>query len=366
MSGEARPGEFLRIERIAEAVGVSQTPVREGLLALRSEGLVELLPRRGFMVTPIIAQDITDLYWVQAAISGELAARAAQRITDEQIAQLEDNVRQYRLAAGAEDWNLTQELGSEFHREVAVAAQSKRLGVLLDQVTSSLPSRYMVWGVGNPRRTVHDHPRLVTALKKRDSELARSVMTQHMVEMVGGSSSFSRSTDSGPTRTVATLSPPDPLRPLGRSSGHEALPCVRSYIVYESDAGAAMPFSLDADYASRLPAITGKLGDIAPIPVHDVITRRAVNDELQCVIHAECRSHGTSRTPSSRRRHVMVPTPPAYIDVGELDLFRDESVDYARRLIAAEVSTELHVIPGVPHGFEVFVPEADVSRRALM
>ena len=72
MSGAARPGEFLRIERIAEAVGVSQTPVREGLLALKSEGIVNLLPRRGFVVAPITPHDISDLYWVQAHIAGEL------------------------------------------------------------------------------------------------------------------------------------------------------------------------------------------------------------------------------------------------------------------------------------------------------
>ena len=90
--------------------------MREGLLALRSEGLVELLPRRGFVVTPITAQDITDLYWVQAAISGELAARAAERITAEQISLLDDNVRQYRRAASSEDWNLTQQLGGELPR----------------------------------------------------------------------------------------------------------------------------------------------------------------------------------------------------------------------------------------------------------
>src|SRR6476646_1292784 len=73
-SGQVRPGEFLRIERIAEAVGVSQTPVREGLLSLKSEGLVNLLPRRGFIVAPFTPQDIYDLYWVQAQLAGELAA----------------------------------------------------------------------------------------------------------------------------------------------------------------------------------------------------------------------------------------------------------------------------------------------------
>ena len=56
--------------------------------------------------------------------------------------------------------------------------------------------------------------------------------------------------------------------------------------------------------------------------------------------------------------------PPTYIDVGELDIFRDEDIAYAQRLHAAGVSTELHVHPGVPHGWEVFAPDIAVSVRA--
>jgi acetyl esterase/lipase len=55
--------------------------------------------------------------------------------------------------------------------------------------------------------------------------------------------------------------------------------------------------------------------------------------------------------------------PPAFIGVGALDLFVDEDVEYARRLINAGVSTELHVIPGAYHGFDVLVPDAAVSKR---
>ncbi len=57
--------------------------------------------------------------------------------------------------------------------------------------------------------------------------------------------------------------------------------------------------------------------------------------------------------------------PPAYIDVGDLDIFRDEDVAYATRLIAAGVPTELHVHPGCPHGFELFAADADVSKRTM-
>ena len=55
--------------------------------------------------------------------------------------------------------------------------------------------------------------------------------------------------------------------------------------------------------------------------------------------------------------------PPAFVAVGGADLFRDESIAYAARLLEAGVPTELHVYPGAPHGFEVIAPSADVSRR---
>lgn len=56
--------------------------------------------------------------------------------------------------------------------------------------------------------------------------------------------------------------------------------------------------------------------------------------------------------------------PPAYIEVGELDIFRDEAIEYARRIALTGTSIELHVHPGCPHGFDRVAPHADVVRRA--
>jgi acetyl esterase/lipase len=57
--------------------------------------------------------------------------------------------------------------------------------------------------------------------------------------------------------------------------------------------------------------------------------------------------------------------PDAYIDVGVLDILRDENIDYARRLVAAGISTELHVLPGLPHGFEMIAPDAEATQRVM-
>jgi acetyl esterase/lipase len=57
--------------------------------------------------------------------------------------------------------------------------------------------------------------------------------------------------------------------------------------------------------------------------------------------------------------------PAAYIEVGQLDIFRDEDLAYAQRLSRAGVDVEFHLHPGVPHEFETIAPDSDVSRRAL-
>jgi acetyl esterase/lipase len=64
------------------------------------------------------------------------------------------------------------------------------------------------------------------------------------------------------------------------------------------------------------------------------------------------------------REHDLSGLPPAYIEVGELDIFRDEDIAYARRLAATGTSVELHVHPGCPHAFDHLAPQIDVVQRA--
>src|SRR5271168_3455597 len=118
ISGTVRPGDFLRTEPIAEAVGVSNTPVREGLLALRSQGFVQLVPRRGFVVASFTPQDVRDLFWAQAQLAGELAARAAKKMTPELADKLEANLAAYEKALAADDEDGVARYGYAFHREI--------------------------------------------------------------------------------------------------------------------------------------------------------------------------------------------------------------------------------------------------------
>jgi DNA-binding GntR family transcriptional regulator len=182
ISGAARPGEFLRMERLAEAVGVSNTPVREGLLSLRSEGFVRLVPRRGFVVAPFTRQDIRDLFWAQARLAGELSARAAKNMTEERLARLEENLERYDEAIADGDKERIADLGHLFHREINLAADSQRLALLLGSVVKHLPNRFYATIEGQVAGASSEHPLLVDALRQRDARAARALMEQHIQE----------------------------------------------------------------------------------------------------------------------------------------------------------------------------------------
>jgi DNA-binding GntR family transcriptional regulator len=180
MSGAVRSGEFLRMERIAEAVGVSNTPVREGLLALSSQGYVRQLPRRGFVVAPVKQQDIRDLFWAQGLVAGELAVRATKKISLEQLARLEDIDTAYREAVTAEERSRVVELGHAFHRGINLAADSYRLAMLLGSVVRTLPMQFYSTIEGGIEASDNEHREILGGLRKRDETKTRTLMEDHI------------------------------------------------------------------------------------------------------------------------------------------------------------------------------------------
>ena len=84
----------------------------------------------------------------------------------------------------------------------------------------------------------------------------------------------------------------------------------------------------------------------------------------RALLGADYRTDAVSPYAAPSRAADLAGLAPAYLEVGELDAFRDEDMDYARRLGLAGVSVELHVHPGVPHAFEALAPQTAVARRS--
>ncbi|MFI0793840.1 GntR family transcriptional regulator [Micromonospora rubida] len=180
MSGQLRPGQHLRQEQVAAALEISVTPVREGLLSLRAEGFLQLQPRRGFVVAPLAPADIRDLFIAQALIAGELAARAATTLTEEQIAELQALQGGIDEAASNGNTDEMERLNHLFHRMVNTSGGSGKLLWFLGFIAKYVPRRFYATIGGWPDASLHDHSAIVRALASHDPEAARRAVTDHL------------------------------------------------------------------------------------------------------------------------------------------------------------------------------------------
>ena len=180
VSGQLQGGDFIRPESIAQELGISATPVREGLLALRTQGVVRLEPRRGFVVVPLTGDDIRDLFSAQALLAGELAARAVKRCDATDIANLEKLHLELEGAADRGEHDELEELNFRFHRAVNLLANAPKIAWLLGMAVSYVPARFYSVIDGWPAATVHDHRDVLDAFQRGASKSARLAMTKHI------------------------------------------------------------------------------------------------------------------------------------------------------------------------------------------
>ncbi|OBI83449.1 GntR family transcriptional regulator [Mycobacterium asiaticum] len=178
--GTYAAGQYVRLDQLAAELGISVTPVREALFALRAEGLVAQQPRRGFVVLPLTQRDLADVANVQAHVGGELAARAALSITDEQLRELEDLQTQLEAAYAADDDERKIRLNHEFHRAINIAAASPKLAQLMSQITRYAPESVFPKIEDWPDQAVKDHRRVLDAMARHDEQLAREAMSEHL------------------------------------------------------------------------------------------------------------------------------------------------------------------------------------------
>ena len=168
MTGVLRPGTFIRLDETAARLGVSITPGREALLTLGGEGMVTLEPRRGYVVQPLSRQDVADIYWLQATIARELVASAADRLSDEQIDELER--ANEALATAVVEGNPATVGAAEFafHRLLNRGAGRIKLAWFLLHAARYMPPQIYVTDPAWGEAAVETHRRLIEALRRRD------------------------------------------------------------------------------------------------------------------------------------------------------------------------------------------------------
>lgn len=126
-SGQMKPGEKVPESKIAEEMGISRGPVREALLVLEQEGLVETSPRRGSRVIRITIKDIREMYTLRALLEGFAVTLFMDNQTDERIALLEKALEELAQAVANKDVIDISKKNLAFHEIILTHSNHGRL-----------------------------------------------------------------------------------------------------------------------------------------------------------------------------------------------------------------------------------------------
>lgn len=175
------PGQTVLEREMAEILGMSRTPVREALVRLEMEGWVRLIPRRGFVVAPIVADDLQQIYEVVEALDGIAGSLATKRATSEELDQLDHLIEEQEKALELEDLLAWTDLDEQFHQLIVDLTQNPRLRGIMDSQSDQLfrARLYTIKLRPKPTRSIMEHKAIVTVMRAAEPEAARTMLQSH-------------------------------------------------------------------------------------------------------------------------------------------------------------------------------------------
>ncbi|MGG1396790.1 GntR family transcriptional regulator [Bacillus salipaludis] len=178
---QLHPGQTVLEREMAEILGMSRTPVREALVRLEMEGWVRLIPRRGFVVAPIVADDLQQIYEVVEGLDGIAASLATKRATSEELDQLDHLIHEQEKALQLEDLLTWTTLDEQFHQFIVDLAQNPRLRGVMDSQSDQLyrARLYTIKLRPKPTRSIMDHKAIVSVMRAGEPEAARMMVQSH-------------------------------------------------------------------------------------------------------------------------------------------------------------------------------------------
>lgn len=181
LNGTLKENEELKEIAIGEELGVSRTPVREAFRQLELEGLITIVPNKGAFVTGITAKDVKDIYMIRSHLEGLCARLACDHISDEQLAEMEENIYLADFHAFKGHMDQLAELDNRFHELLYEACDSKMLENLLrdyHQYVKRIRKKTLASSRG--RESNEEHRSIFEAIKAGDKAIAEERANQHI------------------------------------------------------------------------------------------------------------------------------------------------------------------------------------------
>ncbi len=182
LNRDLQSGMKLTVEDLTKRFNVSPTPIKEALIALEKEGLVENIPRRGAFVSVLTLKDVEEIYSLRETLEGLCGRRVTEKINDDGIEELSSVLSDSERYAKANDFLKYEEADRNFHKILRELTEDKRLIYFLSMlesqlrlvlpIVSTLPGRF--------ENSLQEHKKILQSLEKRNIQNAEFYCREHI------------------------------------------------------------------------------------------------------------------------------------------------------------------------------------------
>ena len=181
--GDFSPGNRLVESRIAEALGISRTPVREAIHKLEREGLIQKLPRGGFSVSSLTHEEIEETFGIRGVLESYAARLAAIKHQRQELEPLEEKIEEFQYHLNCGEMEALLQINTEFHTLLYAMSRSPRLIKMINDLQDQIYRfRRIILKIEMMAKTSNDdHRQMLRAMKRRDADRVETLVKQHIL-----------------------------------------------------------------------------------------------------------------------------------------------------------------------------------------
>jgi DNA-binding GntR family transcriptional regulator len=180
--GEVAPGDRLVESRLADALDISRTPVREAIHKLEREGLLRRLPKGGFAVMNLSREDIEETFGIRCVLESYAARLAAQNYSEEELLPLEEKLREFQRLLDKGRLDELPRINTEFHNILYALSRSPKLIKMINDLRDQIYRfrRILLEKDKWAEASNNDHQKMLEAIRERNVNRVEKVVKQHI------------------------------------------------------------------------------------------------------------------------------------------------------------------------------------------
>lgn len=184
IDGTLQPGEKLNDSELAQALGVSRTPIRESLQLLEAQGFVKMYPSKATQVTEVEKESIKDLLPPLAALQALSAELAISHLTDDIIALLENTNDRFADAIRSKNFFLALKIDEEFHQIIVDTAKNPYILNMIASLQAHVRRLFFHHSIILTKKSIDDHQTIIQLMKEKNITEVSHVMRQNWLRTI--------------------------------------------------------------------------------------------------------------------------------------------------------------------------------------